>query len=91
MPSFLIYIPIWFYFNIASVLLFLLLLTFTFQYGSTLIKVNFLSSLFISQFTFQYGSTLIVKATIEVPKRVQIYIPIWFYFNKRFDRNKYNI
>ena len=57
--QFLIYIPIWFYFNTPYTFSSLPIILFTFQYGSTLIcfcKATFVD---LEKFTFQYGSTLI--------------------------------
>ena len=61
-----IYIPIWFYFNVERLLCYVAKSRFTFQYGSTLI-ITIMEQLFINKiFTFQYGSTLILSANVRV-------------------------
>ena len=56
-------------------------MTFTFQYGSTLIKVFILFIIRAYNFTFQYGSTLIGNRRGYWDEGFKLYIPIWFYFN----------
>ena len=78
----LIYIPIWFYFNAAGVAFCCAGFLFTFQYGSTSIDTPFKTDLRTATFTFQYGSTSIQQGLMELALE-KIYIPIWFYFNRK--------
>ncbi len=76
-----LYIPIWFYFNVIKDIYRLLTVGFTFQYGSTLILLNIHLACFFKSFTFQYGSTLIFTVFCLLNIYIILYIPIWFYFN----------
>ena len=46
-------------------------------------------------FTFQYGSTLMGDCMSLIYNKTNIYIPIWFYFNKHteltINKDRYNL
>jgi len=77
-----IYIPIWFYSNESGAICYTHMKTFTFQYGSTQMKLliklfqictNLHSNMVLLKWTACYSLTL----------KFRIYIPIWFYSNQR--------
>ena len=75
-------IPIWFYFNGISLTVSISASIFTFQYGSTIILRNTAYQRFLVVFTFQYGSTLMDITYTFFRCCKDLYIPIWFYFNR---------
>ena len=63
---YLLYIPIWFYFNSIAGNAEGSIVTFTFQYGSTLMEHKRNKKDKRNNFTFQYGSTLIYSCQFRI-------------------------
>ena len=60
---------------------------FTFHYGSILMKIKPPKNFGAKRFTFHYGSIL-MRLKILMLTRSLIYIPLWFYSNKDFERRQ---